>query len=246
MATRWFSVVIDSADPRALGFWWRDALGWSVLYEADDEVVVAPPDLTGSEGVPGLVFVKVTDAKLGKNRVHLDLASQDDADFAAIVQRLLASGATEVDIGQSGDEGWTVLADPEGNEFCVLEPREHYLGGGALASVVLDVSDPLALADFWAAATGRSVIHHDDGDVTLRHPDGLLPDLDVLRLPDPKVGKNRLHLDMAPGADDDQAAEVARLVALGAKPVDVGQGPEVRWVVLTDPEGNEFCVLTPR
>ena len=246
MATRFWSVVVDSADPHALGHWWRDALDWVVLFEFDNEVVVAPPGLTGSEGIPGLVFVTVDDPKVGKNRVHLDLASQDLDDYAAIVDRLLAAGATEADIGQGDEVTWTVLADPEGNEFCVLKPRDNYLGGGPLAAIVLDVGDPPALADFWTAATGRSVVHHDDGDVTLRHPDGRLPDVDLLRLADPKVGKNRWHFDLAPAAEDDHAAEVARLVALGATPADVGQGPDVGWVVLADPEGNEFCVLTPR
>jgi hypothetical protein len=69
--------------------------------------------------------------------------------------------------------------------------------------------------------------------------------VEFLRVGDPKRVKNRLHLDVAPFAGDDQAAEVARLRALGATPADVGQG-EVTWVVLADPEGNEFCVLSPR
>jgi hypothetical protein len=246
MATRWFSVIVDSADPGSLGAWWRDALDWQILYQADDEVVVGPADLTDDAGVPALAFVAVADVKQGKNRVHLDLASQTFEEHAAIVDRLLAVGASRADVGQGPDETWVVLADPEGNEFCVLHPREGYLAGGALAAVVMDVDDPSGVADFWVAATGRSMVRHEDGDVTLRHPDGRLPDLDLLRTGDPRTGKNRLHLDVAPGVDDDQAAEVARLVALGAAPVDVGQGPDVTWVVLADPEGNEFCVLSPR
>lgn len=246
MATRWCSVVVDAADPRALGSWWRDALDWQIVHEADDEVELAPPGIVGDEGVPTLEFVAVADPKRGKNRVHLDLASQTFDDHAAIVDRLLASGATPVDVGQGPDETWIVLADPEGNEFCVLHPRDEYLDGGSLAAIVMDVDDPPALADFWAAATGRSAVRHDDGDVTLRHPDGRLPDLYLLCTGDPRTGKNRVHLDVAPGVDDDREAEVARLVALGAAPADVGQGPDVSWVVLADPDGNAFCVLSPR
>ena len=141
---------------------------------------------------------------------------------------------------------WVVLADPEGNEFCVLDPRDRYLGTAALAAVVMDAADPQALAPFWEAATGRSVGFADERIVSLRHPDDLLPDLELLHSDDPRSGKNRLHLDVAPAADDDQDAEVARLVALGATPADVGQGDDVTWVVLADPEGNEFCVLRPR
>jgi predicted enzyme related to lactoylglutathione lyase len=143
----------------------------------------------------------------------------------ATVDRLVAAGARRVDIGQA-DVPWVVLADPEGNELCVLEPREEYAGRGSVAAVVMDAADPAWLERFWAAAGA--------------------PDLELVRVPDPKVGKNRVHLDAAPFADDDQQAEVDRLVALGARPADVGQGPDVSWVVLTDPEGNEFCVLSPR
>jgi hypothetical protein len=96
------------------------------------------------------------------------------------------------------------------------------------------------------AATGRSIGYQDDQIVSLRYPDGLLPDLELLRNADPRSGKNRLHLDVAPWAASDLDAEVSRLVALGATPADVGQGSDVTWVVLADPEGNEFCVLRPR
>ncbi len=246
MPTRLFSVVVDAADPRTLGAWWGDALDWEVIYEADDEVVVAPHGATEDSGVLGLVFGANDDPKRGKNRVHLDLASQSAADQAAIVERLVAAGATRADIDQGDAVGWVVLADPEGNEFCVLDPRDRYRGGGALAAVVMDAADPQTLAPFWVAATGRSVGYADDDAVSLRHPDDLLPDLELLRSTDARTVKNRLHLDVAPAADDDRDAEVARLVALGATPTDVGQGDDVTWVVLADPEGNEFCVLRPR
>ena len=110
----------------------------------------------------------------------------------------------------------------------------------------MDAADPQALAPFWVAATGRSIGFADEDVVSLRHPDDALPDLELLRNADPRTGKNRLHLDVAPAVDDDRDAEVARLVALGATPIDVGQGDDVTWVVLADPEGNEFCVLRPR
>jgi hypothetical protein len=79
----------------------------------------------------------------------------------------------------------------------------------------------------------------------LARPDGAGPQLELLRVDDARVVKNRVHLDVAPFAADDQAAEVARLEALGATPADVGQGTQT-WVVLADPQGNEFCVLTAR
>jgi predicted enzyme related to lactoylglutathione lyase len=111
----------------------------------------------------------------------------------------------------------------------------------------LDVNchDPRAVAGFWEAALGWRRTHDAPEQVVLEPPagsaeDGVAPDLLFLRVPDPAPGKNRLHLDLRP---DDQDAEVRRLIALGATRASVGQADDVPWVVLADPEGNEFCVL---
>lgn len=108
---------IDCADPAALSAFWRDALGWRITHQSAEEYVLEPPEGSPQDGVsPDLLFLKVEDPKTGKNRLHLDLRPGDrDAE----VQRLLRLGAAEVDIGQ-GQQSWVVLADPEGNEFCVL------------------------------------------------------------------------------------------------------------------------------
>ena len=242
MATRLCSVVIDCADPAALGRWWSSALGWPVTYEAVDEVDVEP---AGNDGaVPALVFGSVPEPKTVKNRVHLDLASESEAHQVAQVERLLALGATRADAGQH-DVPWVVLADPEGNELCVLEPRDRYQDCGPLAAIVLDAADPPALARFWEHAAGWHVGFEGGGGVSLHHPSDRPPDLDIVVVSDPRRVKNRVHLDVAPFPGDDLDAEVARLVALGARRVDIGQG-DVSWVVLADPEGNELCVLSPR
>ena len=112
----------------------------------------------------------------------------------------------------------------------------------ALHFVVVDCRNPAALARFWCAALGCSVHEHYEEGVRIGAPDGGLPMLDFLSVREPKAAKNRIHLDLRP-TDTDQAGEVARLESLGARRVDVGQGPEADWVVLADPEGNEFCVL---
>jgi predicted enzyme related to lactoylglutathione lyase len=245
MTTRLTSVVIDAAHPAALAGWWSEAIGWPVTFSAPDEVVVEPPGNSQSFDVPALVFGLGDDPKTTKNRVHLDLASDSVEHQAALIERLLDTGATYVEIGQT-DVPWVVLADPEGNEFCVLEPRERYIGRGPLASIVVDVADPSTLAAFWAAASGWPIAGEHDAGVSLHNPRGLLPDLDLVPVDDAKTVKNRVHLDVAPYDGEDHAAEVARLVALGAEPADVGQGGDVSWVVLADPEGNELCVLRPR
>ena len=116
MGLEWEQVIVDSADPVALGRWWTEALGWVVVNDAADEFEIRPE----KDRVPGLLFVPVPEAKTTKNRLHLDFRP-DDRD--AEVTRLLALGARHADVGQAGDESWVVLTDPEGNEFCVLGSR---------------------------------------------------------------------------------------------------------------------------
>jgi Glyoxalase-like domain len=242
MPTRLVHVVVDAADPAALARWWAEALGWEITFEEPDEVAIEPPGPDGL-GLP-LVFVPVADPKVTKNRVHLDLRSADAGDQAAQVARLTGLGARPADVGQ-GDVPWVVLADPEGNELCVLDPRDEYAGTGPIAAIVVDTFDPAAQARFWTEATGWPPAPPGGTAVSLRAASGKGPFLEFLEVPEPKRVKNRLHLDVAPYRGDDHAAEVVRLRVLGATPADVGQG-EVTWVVLADPEGNELCVLTPR
>jgi hypothetical protein len=192
-----------------------------------------------------LVFVPVPEAKTGKNRVHLDLASSSLADQAEQVARLRDLGASPADIGQ-GDVPWVVLTDPEGNEFCVLEPWDGYRDTGPVAAILTDCADPAALGRFWTEAAGYPVAWAKDYITGLRAPAGVGPYLEFLRVPDPKTVKNRLHPDIAPYPGQDPAAEVTRLRQLGAVPADVGQAGDENWTVLADPEGNEFCVLSPR
>ena len=134
MSLRWHSVVIDCHDVAAQARWWADVLGWRIFCEADDEVVILPRHVTAErlgsmpwEQVgPGLIFGQVPEGKTVKNRLHLDLAPQLGDDQGAMVESLLARGATRADVGQDPDEvSWVVLADPEGNEFCVLSPRNQ-------------------------------------------------------------------------------------------------------------------------
>jgi hypothetical protein len=177
--------------------------------------------------------------------VHLDLASTSAAHQAELAGRLRDLGATPADAGQ-GDAGWIVLADPEGNEFCVLEPRDIYRDTGPVAAIVVDCGDPAALVRFWAGATGWQLKRAEDNAAGLRSAAATGPYLEFLRVPGRKAVKNRLHPDVAPYRGDDPAAEVARLRREGATPADVGQDDDVSWTVLADPEGNELCVLSPR
>ena len=242
MPTRMVNLVVDAADPAALARFWSALLRWPITCDGPDEYDLTAPAEDGWQG--DLVFVPVDDPKVGVNRWHLDLPSVSTADQMALVDRAVSLGATPRDIGQ-GDVPWVVLADPEGNEFCVLDPRPEYSDTGAVAAIIVQSADPSALADFWAAATGHRIVRESRTIATLRADDGRGPWLEFLALDEPKTTKNRLHIDVAAHPGENQLAEVARLRALGATPLDP-TGQDTPWVVLTDPEGNEFCVLTSR
>ena len=115
MTLEWEQTIVASRDPAALGRWWQEALEWVIVNDDPEEFEIRPePDR-----LPGLLFVAVPEPKTQKNRLHFDFRP-DDQDRE--VARLLALGASRADVGQ-GDQPWVVLADPEGNEFCILSPR---------------------------------------------------------------------------------------------------------------------------
>ncbi|WP_274917936.1 VOC family protein [Streptomyces sp. WZ-12] len=243
MALRPVQVNIKALDAPAVGRFWAEALGWSA-YSPGVTTYVGP---AGGPVWPDPLavcvdVVPVPESKTTtKNRVHIDLATTSAAHQAELVARLQALGATPVNVGQ-GAVPWTVLADPEGNEFCVLEPREIYRDTGPIAAVVVDCEDPRAMARFWDEALDWTLHEVTDDRAVLRSARGVGPYLEFLRTPGAKTVPDRVHLDLLPYPDDSKAAEVARLRALGATHLDLGQG-DVPWTCLADPEGHEFCVL---
>jgi len=119
MPVRLHHIVIDAHDLSLLARFWSQALGWQVLSEREHEIVIGADD----NAPVGICLMPVTDPKTVKNRVHLDITTSA-SDRDAEIERLLGLGARPVEIGQTGAESWTVLADPEGNEFCVVRPKE--------------------------------------------------------------------------------------------------------------------------
>lgn len=238
MSTRLTHIVVDCTHMRPVTQFWSQLLGWPVTFEDDEELYI-------EDEFMGIVFGEVPEPKTAKNRVHLDLASATSAQQQETVDRALELGARHIDFGQGEDASHVVLADPEGNEFCVLPARPHITDTGAVAAIVQDCRDPGAIGPFWSAATGRPIDRQTEKLVSIRLADGKGPWLALDRTPSIKQLKNRVHIDVAPFAGDDQAAEVERLIALGARRNDIGQG-DVPWEVMVDPEGNDFCVLSPR
>ena len=227
MPSRLAALCFAAHDPPGLAGFWAVALGWETAGEAGGAVGLVPADGTGFR----LRFLPGAAAKVGKNRIHLDLTTTSLADQAGTVERLVGLGARHVDIGQRPEERHVVLADPEGNELCVIEPDNAFLAGcGRLGSITCDGTP--AAGRFWSAALGWPLVWDQDGETAIRAPDGTGPFVTWGPPLVPKAGRNRLHLEVAPPTPGDRAAEAERLVALGATRLD---GTD-----LADPDGNEF------
>ena len=122
MACRFSELVVDSRDPESLAAFWAEVLGYEVLGREEDGAVEIGPAAGFGGPAPTIVFAAVAEPTPGKVRLHVDV-SPTDRDQDAELERLLALGATRADVGQSGEESWHVLADPEGNQFCLLRRR---------------------------------------------------------------------------------------------------------------------------
>jgi predicted enzyme related to lactoylglutathione lyase len=236
MGSRLVDLCFDANDPLRLARFWAEALRWEID-ETDDEIGLVPTDGTRF----GILLEPLPEPKVGAN--HLTTTSIEDQQET--VARLVELGGRHIDVGQSPDDAHVVLADPEGNELCIIEPTNNFLAScGRFGSITCDGTREVGY--FWSEALGWPLVWDQDDETAIRAPDGTGPLITWGGAPlDPKIGKNRLHLDIAPPVHVDQQAEVDRLVSLGATRVDIGQG-DVSWVVMTDPDGNEFCVLSPR
>jgi predicted enzyme related to lactoylglutathione lyase len=238
MTSRLVALCFDASDPLGLARFWAEALHWEIADETHAEIGLVPTDGTRFP----ILFLPVPDRKAGKNRVHLDLTSTSIEDQRETVGRLVELGARPIDIGQRPDEGHVVLADPEGNEFCVIEPDNSFLAGcGRLGSITCDGSRQVG--HFWSRAVGWPLVWDQDEETAIRAPDGTGPFITWGPPVPPKIAKNRLHLDIAPTEHGDQRAEVDRLISLGATRIDIGPG-HVDRAVMADPDGNEFCLLS--
>ena len=240
MTCNLIALCFDANDPRRLARFWAGLLTWEMTDELEDGVVLLPSDDTGFR----MRFRPTQEQKAGPNQVHFHLTSTSLQDQQQTVARSLGLGGGHIDIGQRPEEGHVVLADPEGNEFCVIEPGNKFLGDcGFFAELSCEGSQEVGY--FWSEALGWPLVWDQNQETAIRSPHGG-PKISWGGPPlTPKTGKYRLHFDLAPPADGDQQAEVDRLRSVGASRIDIGQG-EVSWVVMADPDGHEFCVLTPR
>jgi catechol 2,3-dioxygenase-like lactoylglutathione lyase family enzyme len=225
------TVTFDAHDTARLARFWAGTLGREVVEDARGTL------LPGGETQVSLRFVPSRTEKVGPNRVHLHLTSASDADQQQKVAAALGLGAGHLDVGQRPEEGHVVLADPEGNEFCVIEPGNTFLAGcGLLGELACDGNREVGL--FWSEALGWPLVWDQDQETAIQSPHGGTKVAWGGPPVTPKKLRNRQRFDLVP-ARGDQQAEVDRLVSLGATRLEVA---EDGTVMLGDPDGNEFCV----
>ena len=222
MAVRLHALTILAADPEAAASFWGDLLGWErsgldLLPDADAplRLAFAPTDLP----------------RTGLNQMHFHLTSYATPQ-AAVVARAVELGGSHLDVGQLPEEDHVVLADPDGNEFCVIEETNNWLAGtGFLGELAADGTREVGL--FWAAATGWPLVWDEDGETAISPPGGGFKIAWGGEPLNERHGPNRMYVVLVA---DDVDAEVERLVGLGASVVE-RRGDEVE---MADPDGTEF------
>jgi predicted enzyme related to lactoylglutathione lyase len=231
------ALTFAAQDPPGLARFWAGVLGWETTDDPGDGVALLPADDTGFR----IRFAPTNEPKVAPNQMHLDLTSSSLEQQQATVARALDLGGRHIDIGQRPDEPHVVLADPEGNEFCVIEPGNRFLAGcGFVGAVASDGSQDVGY--FWSRGLDWPLVWDQDQETAIRSPHGG-PKITWGGPPvRQKQPRNRLHFDLAPPAGGDPGAEVERLLSLGATRLGTGRSG-TGDVVLADPDGNEFCVL---
>jgi hypothetical protein len=233
MPSQLVAVTFDARDPARLAGFWAAVLR-RVPVEDPRGVLLA-----GSDTQVGLRFAESPAEKVGPNRVHLHLTSVSLTDQEDTVAAALELGASHLDVGQLPEEGHVVLADPEGNELCVIGPGSSFLAGcGFLGELACDGTRQVGL--FWAEALGWPLVWDENEETAIQSPYGGTKVAWGGPPVAPKHGRNRQRFDLAVSVGD-LTAETERLVALGA--VRLGSTAD-DTVELADPDGNEFC-LTP-
>ena len=231
MLSHLLTVTFDAHDAARLAQFWAGVLGREVVGD------VAGALLPGEGTQLSLRFVPNHAVTVGPNRMHLHLTSASPADQQHTVATALELGAGHLDVGQRPDEEHVVLADPEGNAFCVIEPGNAFLAGcGLLGELACDGTREVGL--FWSEALGWPLVWDQNQETAIQSPHGGTKVAWGGPPVSPKPARNRQRFDLAP-AGGDQQAEVDRLVRIGATRLEVGADGAV---VLADPDGNEFCV----
>ncbi|TGZ08813.1 VOC family protein [Streptomyces rhizosphaericola] len=235
MTSQLFAICFRSPRPSEAARFWSEVLGRQPAGGPGGGVVLPPPDGAGFR----IRFLPGQEPKTGENRAHFDLTSTSPEDQRATVARALEHGGRHIDVGQTPDEGHVVLADPDGNEFCVIEPGNEFLAGtGFIGALACDGTREVGY--FWSRALGWPLVWDQDEETAVQSPDGGTKITWGGPPVAPKTGVNRLFLELAPADGIGLEAECERLVGLGAK--RPGDGADDGGVLMLDPDGNEFTV----
>jgi predicted enzyme related to lactoylglutathione lyase len=231
------AVVLVARDPMALAHFWQSALRWDLRAVDRLGVMLVSTDETSFH----FLVQAGAGEKIGQNRIHFDLTTTSAEDQAETVTQLLSIGAQRVDIGQGSNETHVVLADPEGNEFCVIEPGNRFLATcPRLGAVNCDGTH--ALAVFWSEALGWPLVWEQDEETAIQAPVGAGPKITwsgppLMLRPE----KERFHFHIAPSPGVSAQATLDHLLGLGVKRVQHrNRCPNA--IVLIDVDGNEFCL----
>lgn len=236
MTSRLFAICFNAARPSDLARFWSGVLDWELADGPDDGAEVLPRDGAGFR----IRFLPSREPRSGRNRAHFDLTSVSPEGQRQTVARALELGAYHIDVGQGPEDEHVVLADPEGNEFCVIEAGNRFLADtGVIGALACDGTQEVGY--FWSEALRWPLVWDQDQETAVQSPDGGTKITWGGPPVAPKSGPNRLYLELALPADADWETERDRLVSLGAKHIDTGVGDDGR-VLMLDPDGNEFSV----
>ena len=238
MSAQLVALVLDATAPDELARFWARALRWDIGETDGGAVELVPTDATSFH----VMFRRVEHEKVGQNRVHLDLTTTSLDDQDDTVAELLAMGAMHTDVGQGPDETHVVLADPEGNEFCVIEPSNRFLASCPRLGAV-NCDGTRALGCFFSEALGWPLVWDQDEETAIQAPDGTGPKITWSGPPlMPRSGRERFHVHVAPTPPASAEATLERLLALGATRADTSDACPGA-IALADVDGNEFCLV---
>jgi hypothetical protein len=231
MGSRLLAVTFDAHRPDRLASFWAGLLRREVVEDAGGAL------LPGGQTQLGLRFAGSGSAKVGLNRVHPHLTSGAPDDQRRTVETALGLGARHLDVGQRPEEGHVVLADPEGNEFCVIGAGSAFLAGcGFLGELACDGTRRVGL--FWSRALDWPLVWDENEETAVQSPEGGTKVAWGGPPVAPIVGRSRQRFDLVP-AHGDQEREAARLISLGATRLGAGAGGVI---AMADPDGNEFAL----
>ncbi|MFF1481657.1 VOC family protein [Streptomyces sp. NPDC058301] len=236
MTSELFAICFNATRPSDLARFWSGVLGWELTDAPDDGVAVLPPDATGFR----IRFLPSQEPKTGQNQAHFDLTSVSAQAQRQTVARALELGGQHIDVGQLPEEGHVVLADPDGNEFCVIEAGNKFLADtGVIGALACDGTQEVGY--FWSRALGWPLVWDQDQETAIQSPNGGTKITWGGPPVAPKTGTNRLYFELALPVGADWETEVDRLTSLGATHAGDGDGGGDRTLML-DPDGNEFAV----